>query len=366
MARGQALTGWIVGTEFFNNKHKAIDRAHHNPNLSYGTYWFDNEWDQYDWSVEPKESLAKLEREHCRYLRDKYPILVLAYSGGVDSHTMLHRFIEQGIHIDYIITTLQPGGSNEWYNEEFVLARNYAKSLSNLLPHTKFLTNNESLNFDQYFGNSILNSKLKKIEEFNYTLRFHDVGYSNRLALHHPKIYELIQNNNGAIIVGSNKPSIIKNDHGYWCQFNDKAEENITDTLEFFWSGPMAKLQIKQCHLAVKWLKAHNKSTSEEIYKQSDKILFMDFNKSFGRIDPIHEIFKIKNCHSFNTTGYMTQVYGQNNLFWAKILMDQTTQNNIANIHNEIISRSEQDTRFYNNMSGDLYGWLTKPRFLTV
>ena len=355
-------TGWQVGTRFFKNKHLAIEYAHLNPQLSYKTYWLDHEWDQHDWTIEPKEELAELERAHCRWLREKFPILVLAYSGGVDSHTVLHRFLEQGIHLDYIITTIQPEIGNNITNKEFYIARNYIQNILRFLPGTKLLTNNPSVELKQYHGNGLLNTK-NKLENLNHIQRFHHIGYSDRFKLHHPAVYDKMQANGGAIIVGSNKPQIVHNETGYWCQFTDKTDENITSDVEYFWSGSNVALQIKQCHMAVKWLKDNPYYTSEEIYKRQDKQVFMAFNRSFGRIDPIDEIFTRKNCFNSKTTGIFSQEYGQNCYIWAKLLELQETQKYLDSIHNELLLRSQEAPRFYGSDT-DIFGWLTKPRFL--
>lgn len=356
-------TGWMVGNEYFKNKHIAIEKAHCNLSMAYRTYWYDHEWDQHDWLVEPTESLADLERAHCRWLRDTYPILVLAYSGGVDSHTILHRFIEQGIHLDYIITTYQPGGIAADYNTEFLIAIKYIQSISHLLPGTKFLSNNHSLDIKKYFGNSFLNHQ-NNFEEINSLLRFHDAGYSRRLALHHPDVYDKVKTQNGAIIIGSNKPQIVQDSDGYWCVFTDKSEENITDDVEFFWTGSNVPLQIKQCHMAKSWMKLHNCTDSNKIFHSTNKNLFMDFNRSFGRLDPMHEIFGIKNCFGEKTKGLMKQTYGINNSFFARVLQEAETQKNIRNIHKELHLRALEAPRFYSTVDDSIYGWFTKARYL--
>ena len=88
-------TGWQVGNEIFSNKWLAIQSASKNPQLSYRAYCNDPTWDQADWTQEPKETITDLEIGHCEYLRKKYKTLVLFYSGGVDSNTILEHFIKK-------------------------------------------------------------------------------------------------------------------------------------------------------------------------------------------------------------------------------------------------------------------------------
>ena len=59
---------------------------------------------QQDWTVEPAEDIYELYAERARQLRGKYDYLVLLYSGGIDSHTVLESFLNNKIHLDEICT----------------------------------------------------------------------------------------------------------------------------------------------------------------------------------------------------------------------------------------------------------------------
>jgi len=60
--------------------------------------------DQQDWTKEPDEDIYELYAERARQLRHKYDYLVLLYSGGIDSHTVLESFLNNRIHLDEICT----------------------------------------------------------------------------------------------------------------------------------------------------------------------------------------------------------------------------------------------------------------------
>lgn len=55
-----------------------------------------------DWMKPINRPLAELYRERAQQLRDKYDYLILSYSGGSDSDTVLHAFIDNGIHVDEV------------------------------------------------------------------------------------------------------------------------------------------------------------------------------------------------------------------------------------------------------------------------
>lgn len=66
-------------------------------------YYYDNIFSQFDWSVEPRESLSQLYRERAEYIRDNFDYIVLCYSGGIDSTNVLETFYYNNIHIDEIL-----------------------------------------------------------------------------------------------------------------------------------------------------------------------------------------------------------------------------------------------------------------------
>ena len=53
-------------------------------------YCNDAENDLLDWTQEPPETFEKLMDQHAHNLRNKYERLVLAWSGGTDSHTIIY------------------------------------------------------------------------------------------------------------------------------------------------------------------------------------------------------------------------------------------------------------------------------------
>ena len=62
----------------------------------------DDHFSKIDWSVEPKEDIYELFRQRAQQLREKYDYIVLIYSGGVDSHTILETFLKNNIQIFYL------------------------------------------------------------------------------------------------------------------------------------------------------------------------------------------------------------------------------------------------------------------------
>lgn len=62
----------------------------------------DDEFKMHDWSKEPEEDIYELYKRRAQQLRKEYDYIVLIYSGGVDSHTILETFLQNNLRIDEI------------------------------------------------------------------------------------------------------------------------------------------------------------------------------------------------------------------------------------------------------------------------
>lgn len=96
----------------------------------------------YDWSREPEEDIYELYAKRSRQLRNKYDYLVLLYSGGIDSHTVLESFLNNGIHLDEICTftnsKANDKNSNKFNQEVFNAAIPFVNTLNLHNLKTKF------------------------------------------------------------------------------------------------------------------------------------------------------------------------------------------------------------------------------------
>jgi hypothetical protein len=108
-----------------------------------GVKWLFNEseFTAHDWTREPTESLNELYRQRAQQLRDDYNYLVVFYSGGSDSQTMLDTFINNNIFIDEIVCFHCLKGDKSpysYFNEEiFKIAVPYLEKVRHTIPNTK-------------------------------------------------------------------------------------------------------------------------------------------------------------------------------------------------------------------------------------
>lgn len=96
------------------SKTDLTDFINTSPNRHMARWCFnDRVYSSYDWSIEPSESILELYRRRAQQIRDKYDYLVLWYSGGADSDTILQTFIDNDIKLDEAVSMVNYEGSKD-------------------------------------------------------------------------------------------------------------------------------------------------------------------------------------------------------------------------------------------------------------
>lgn len=261
--------GYIVGDRVFEYKV---------PALIYGTetnqhpiwYFHTNEFNAYDWSVEPKESLRELYKQRAQQIRDKYNHVSLMYSGGADSHNILTAFLANGIKIDEVYVS--------WHVD---LCEKYETD-----PLEKYWTNINSE------WELTIKPRLKwlatyhpdvKITINDWTKNIHNVGLSDEFLLDRNHSFSPYSNRrwdkqvlldqadkkNGVLLIGIDKPNICYHEGQYKLYFLDVLAQMIlpqegpeAENVEFFyWSKDACKVIAKQAHTIANFFdtnKQHN------------------------------------------------------------------------------------------------------------
>jgi hypothetical protein len=228
-----------------------------------------------DWTTEPTEDVYDLYTERARQLRHKYDYLVLLYSGGIDSHTILKTFLDNNIHLNEICTFTNASveyKTDKFNQEVFSAAVPFVSSLNLHTMGTKFrLFDISNLIIDQYSdefhfenhqlynqgpGNSwssavrshVLKSKIK--EHLDLTEKGKTVCY----------------------IWGFDKPNLLLNENKYAIHFYDSTidlnmrqfvnRKLLTTKFANFYDEPFyicrefPKIAIKQGHMLLNLIKS--------------------------------------------------------------------------------------------------------------
>lgn len=280
---------YIVGNKIFNFKINALEEA---TRTSLPITWEFNteEFKSVNWRNDSLISIEQVYRMRAQQLRDQYDYLVLAYSGGADSDTVLKSFINNNIHLDEIIcdwSLSQTNNSNykvsmdtapENYTSEWELA---------IKPTLEYITKN----FPKIKITLVDSTETLTIEDFEDTCTVtHNCGYVSvkRYRKISQRIRDLAdQHNQVGLIIGLEKPRLSVErgilcasffDSSCWIKssYNDGYKKNIE---YFYWAQDLPEIVAAQSRLIYQAIK-HNTNvhsifkftesdTPEESYKKT-------------------------------------------------------------------------------------------------
>ncbi|MGZ4850080.1 MAG: hypothetical protein ACXV2C_01715 [Candidatus Bathyarchaeia archaeon] len=216
--------------------------------------------------VEPNETLPELYRDRARQIRDAYDYVVLMYSGGSDSDTVLNSFVSIGCKIDEIATT--------WDYPTTGLAQSFhnAEVTNVVLPKIKELKD-KGLDFN-FRTIDITKLGLNTFKSFGTNFEYYVNHHMspNNMAKHflrdHIKEWQdIIATGKKLVLVwGSEKPVLhVENDKWYF-RFADRLDNCIGpytfkpgwyDEM-FFWTPDMPEIVVKQAHTVKKFCSTYN------------------------------------------------------------------------------------------------------------
>lgn len=263
----------------FSNRIEAL-----NNDSPFSFYYFDNEFNKVSWTEEPTESLPDLYRQRAEQLRQDYEYLILAYSGGSDSHNILETFYYNNIHIDEILLvgafSQDSNKGDENHNGEIY---NMAiPTISKLkFPNTKITT------FDYTTLFSDINN-FSLIKKYGDDWIYHIGSFYSVHNLFWNDLKQLIGKNNDkntGIIFGFEKPNYkwdfnrkaaytAFSDLGVTSYGNFQKEDNFERVC--FYSDPKAeKIIRKQLHVINNFFieKCLNKNNPTLLYSNYSKII---------------------------------------------------------------------------------------------
>ena len=243
---------WIVGDERIYNQLIAWQRINETKR-EFRFYFYENEYDKHNWSVEPSDSWENLVHTRCVQLRQKYRTLKLFYSAGRDSHHILNSFIKHNIPIDELIVLDQiTNEARHWESTQIILPMAERYRVHN--PKVK-ITRVElgEKAFDMYFHNNFTVSETSNSNNHQYFMPCRYDWIAANLTT--------VDNSGTGYIVGSDKPRFIWKDGNIYTAILDKIIEIFLDKNEliehFYYAPDLPELHIKQCHQIVNYLEEH-------------------------------------------------------------------------------------------------------------
>ena len=131
---------YLVGHHKTYSKIEALEYAHL---LNTPVTWIFNDavFSTYPWQIDTGVDIKILYKKRAEQIRNKYDYIVIWYSGGADSFTMLKTFQENNIHVDEIAQYHAHEGEKTWdsyLNKELELvAIPHTTEFLKAMPHTK-------------------------------------------------------------------------------------------------------------------------------------------------------------------------------------------------------------------------------------
>lgn len=235
-----------VGSTIYTHKLSALLDASKNNKHSPTWHFHDNIYSQLNWQEESKFTLDELYQQRARQLRDTYDYLVLSFSGGSDSWTVLQAFIDSGTHLDEIFVrwpisatvgrysvNRETGASNilsEWELTIRPMLDEYQK----IIPNTKITVHD--------WSNELLT---REIDDSDWNIAQDHLNPGSFLKFQSISSLELQSIERGkrtAIIFGTDKPELYYENGNVYCHFKDKSanghayskEDRVSEL--FYWS----------------------------------------------------------------------------------------------------------------------------------
>ena len=131
---------YLVGDYKTYSKIAALERANL-VNIPVEWIFNDSVFSTHPWKIDTGVDIKILYKKRAEQIRNKYDYIVIWYSGGVDSFTMLNTFKENNIHVDEIAQYHAYEGEKTWdsyLNKELELvAIPQTQEFLKKMPHTK-------------------------------------------------------------------------------------------------------------------------------------------------------------------------------------------------------------------------------------
>jgi hypothetical protein len=94
---------YTVGDQIYLNKPEALYQASLRKQTA-NWHFYEDVFGAMDWTVRPTGTIRELYRQRAQQLRDNYDYIIVNFSGGSDSWTVLNSFLANGIPVDEVYT----------------------------------------------------------------------------------------------------------------------------------------------------------------------------------------------------------------------------------------------------------------------
>jgi hypothetical protein len=232
----------------------------------------DDVFKKQDWTAEPETDIKTMYRERAQAIRDQFDYVVVMFSGGADSTTILDSFIDNNIPIDEVFMhqwiKYQPEGADSYMNTEITYSA--LPYLKRKLP-TAWNTTVRLHDPSDYALAQLNNADFRQRSnrEVNNIHNLQMISLHHNLHRRFPEYVKLIEQGKRIVFVwGEAKPHVTydleKNKHFFYFedhyahapQPRDQEQNDPACQHEQFYDDPQyPQIKIKQAHLLLNVLK---------------------------------------------------------------------------------------------------------------
>ena len=246
----------------------ALSKKDYNPNITFN--FNDHVYSKIDWEKEPEFSLNELYKIRAQQLRDSYDYLILMYTGGSDSHQILHSFLDNDIFLDEVqsihplkITSSLKAVEDTNHQNAFLFEYDLTtvpglKELNKKSPKTKIEILDMSDDLMNYCGDENYFGDRRHPSQFGvYHMIKTNVGleYNRKNSERKGKV---------AVIYGVDKPKLVIRNNKLFSYFVDvgrpgaqpqRKENDVNYKTVFFYLTPdLPLITVKQSHVIKKFI----------------------------------------------------------------------------------------------------------------
>lgn len=361
---------YALGNALYQNKIEALHAASRTKQQV--TWHWHDEFDSMPWQLDPPWSLREMYKLRAQQLRDSYNYLILSFSGGSDSWTVLHSFITNRIHLDEVffrwpfsatqskyVATSQDLSPCNHLSEWDLNVKPMLDQLAISNPEIKITLHDCSESILATVHNDNLVSETGGNLSRGWWAKWNSMGELERKMIDSGKTT--------ALILGVDKPQLFVENKKMYCYFLDIHVNNNTTLAEngrtnefFYWSPNMPEVTYTQARAIYNHVKfRHDVSQLIDRKTPYDRICKHTWDRiARSIIYPDYDLKNFQTCKDQTSIDIKTET-------WLNLYSDHKFLDRWRSlVHNILTSIDREWITYCDGQISGFHGFISKPYYL--